>query len=366
MTYVPVVNMDYPTSIQAGGSFNSAASTINATGHKYAWIGSVRWNDRSDTSKDIRSLSFPFGSVVKAGGSGLTVSVQALDAANGPPGRPDGTPIQSVAIANGNASFASNTYITTGNLGADVTVNYGDRIAVVVEFDGSGRLGSDSVAIAHANGFSMSDGPSLLTASWAAVTAFNSIVLNFADGSVGVLEPAIPMSSSTVGFAINTGTNPDEIALKFTPDFKCKIDGIWAGMTTATDGSFDLILYQGTTALRTVSFDYNTLRTASYHCVVAEFAELELTPATAYYVAIKPTSANSVTMRGYTVSSSGVMALASGAGTTQWAQRVDAGSWDESLTTRRPLMGVRISAIDDGAGGGGSGLAANPLGGFIG
>jgi hypothetical protein len=35
--------------------------------------------------------------------------------------------------------------------------------------------------------------------------------------------------------------------------------------------------------------------------------------------------------------------------------RLDQGAWGGEVTTRRPLMGVRLSAFDDAVGGGGGG-----------
>ena len=59
------------------------------------------------------------------------------------------------------------------------------------------------------------------------------------------------------------------------------------------------------------------------------------------------------------------MQLMPGDSQCYYATRTDGGAWSAVTDTRRPLIGVRLSAIDDGSGGGGGGLAANPLGGFI-
>jgi len=119
---------------------------IDATGEMAAFCGRVWFSARSGT-KNLSRVGFRFGAVTKSGGSGLTVSLQDVTLSAGPPMQPDGTQDQTVAIANGNASFASNTWIRTGTFSASRTVTYGDLLAVNVEYDGGGRTNPDSVIV---------------------------------------------------------------------------------------------------------------------------------------------------------------------------------------------------------------------------
>lgn len=366
MALVNINGLFFPPTLLSAASPNTGSSVIDATGEKYAWIGRVTWADKSVSSRAIRRARFLFGSVTKAGGSALTFSLQNVDTANGPPAQPDGTQDQTVAIANANAAFLSNTYITTGDLSADRTVSLGEYIAAVLEYDGSGRLGADSVAISHilpSTGI-LADGPSLFTASWATVGAFNGIVFECADGAVATLDPALPTSSSTATLSFNSGSAADEVALKFTPDFACRIDALWAScFPTGIAADFDVVLYQGTTVLQTVSVDANTApNTSTPRTYILPIAETTLTAGVTYYVALKPTTANNVTMRYVDVSSSAIRDLLPGGAQCSYSTRADAGAWSDT-DTRYPYLGVRLSAIDNGAGGGG--LAANPVGGFI-
>lgn len=364
MTLVAVRNIYFPSPSVPGASFTSATGVIDATGEKYAWIGRVYWADRSVSSRDIRRARFLFGPVTKAGGSGLTFSLQNIDAANGPPGRPDGTQDQTVAIANGNASFASNTYFTTGNLSADRTVSYGELLTAVLEYDGSGRLGSDSVAVYQAGNTIFSDGPALFTASWATNNGLNGLVFEFADGEVGVLGPSLPLSAATVTLNLSSSTTPDEVALKFTPTFACKVDGLWAAITQGAGADMDLVLYQGTTALQTASVDSNTTKSTSAPAIVeVPIPETTLTAGTAYYVAAKPTTTNQITARFADITSTAVMACLPCGAAAFYSARTDAGSWSDT-TTRYPMLGVRLSAVDNGASAGGSG-GARLIGGTV-
>src|SRR5688572_26574526 len=105
-------------------------SPIDATGEQFAISGPV-WFKEGTGTKDITRVGFSFGTITKAGGSGLTVSLQNVSAVAGPPLQPDGTQDQTVAIANGNAAFASNTWIRTDALSANRTVSFGENLSVV-------------------------------------------------------------------------------------------------------------------------------------------------------------------------------------------------------------------------------------------
>lgn len=366
MALIDIHGLYFPPISLAGNAFTSTTGIIDATGERYAWIGRVRWVDKSVATRDIRRARFLFGPVTKAGGSALTFSLQNIDTANGPPARPDGTPDQTVAIANADANFAANTYYTTGNLSADRTVAYGELICAVLEYDGSGRLGSDSVAIYHGSNSIFVEGTALFTASWAANSGLNGIVFEFADGTVGVLDAAGPISSPTVSLNVNTGSTPDEVALKFTPDFACSVNRIWANPATAgATADFELILYQGTTALQTVAVDANTLKaTGAANVVEVAIPETALTAGTAYYVALRPTTANNIGVRYMDVATPAIRACLPGGTQCSYGARTDAGAWTDTAT-RYPFIGVHISKIDNGAGAGG-GLLRHPgmTGGF--
>ena len=133
-------------------------------------MGKVWFAERTGT-KDIRRVGFRFGTVTKAGGSAVTVSLQDVNLAAGPPLQPDEVQDQTVAIANADAGFATGLWYRTGTLSADRTVAYGEDLCVVFEYDGAGRLGSDVVNIAYSSvgleGLPHSANVVLKTASWA-------------------------------------------------------------------------------------------------------------------------------------------------------------------------------------------------------
>lgn len=351
-----------------GSAPSISTSLLNdATGEKVAFIGQV-WN-KDRTTKSITKIGFRFGSVVKAGGSGLTVSLQNVDTTTGPVGRPDETQDQTVAIANGNASFASNTWCQTNALSTNRSVAYGEMIAVVWEFDGSGRLGADSYVI---SGMSGSEGhlPLSLTklgGSWDWNAVSPNIIFEFTDGTFGTLRGAWPFSAvNSLSFASNT--TPDEYAMEFQLPAPCKVDGGWfAGfLISAGTGDFDIVLYNGTTVLATKSYDANFVEQVNSQKLF-EFcfsSEVELAANTTYRLAVKPTTTAGVDVAYFDVSAAGHL-QAHGFGEFGTTSRTDSGAWAAPTTTRRLLAGLHVSSIDDGTGGGNTIIVNKIINNFI-
>lgn len=339
----------------------SSSALIDATGEKIACIGRV-WNPAS-TTKSIRKVGFPFGSVTKAGGSGLTLSLQDVDLTSGPAYRPDGTQDETYAIANGNSSFASNTWFMSGDLSADRSVAFGELIAVVLEYDGSGRLGSDSVVMRGPNGGQGRQlGRALYTASWAAIDGCPAILFEFSDGTYGSFDAGMPLSEPIAQLSYGSTSNPDEYALKFTPPFNCKCDGAWL-LFYGNTGDADIVLYEGTTSLVSVSLDANAAYSAFNNDTLVTFPEQSLTAGTTYYLAVKPTTSTAVQPFDIAVANSAYWQAFPGGADFSYATRVDGGAWSANAA-RRLVAGVRLYPT---ASGGSGGLLAHPgmRGGFV-
>lgn len=348
-----------------GPSF--ANVVFDATGDKVSMIGRVWFSDRTGT-KDIRRIQFRWGAVTKAGGSGITLSLQDVDAANGPVIRPDGTPDQTVAIAA--ADVTADTWHRSNALSADRTVNYGDLIAVVWEFDGGGRLGADSYALAcptltSSALFPINNQGAVVNfngATWALSTALMNIVLEFSDGSYGILQGAMAASAFN-SHAHNSGSTPDEYAMKITPSFELDIDGMGAVTSASAGGNYDLVFYSGTTAEATVNIDQNQLINSGARSVSIPIPLENLSASSDYYVAVKPTGGTNVTVYSFDVNDVAFLDLFGPFGSNMtYATRTDAGAWTET-TTRRLFAWVQLAGVPSASGGG---LAANPIRGFIG
>jgi hypothetical protein len=342
------------------GLTESAALLIDATGEKAAFIGPVIFGGDRTTSRAIRKVSFKFGAVTKAGGSGLTLSLQDVSAAAA--FVPDEVQDQTVAIAA--AGVTTQTAYTTGNLSADRTVNYGDMVAVVIEFDGGGRLGADSFVISSLANVQQSrtSGTLKTGGTWAQQVRRPLLHFEFADGTFGTMEGALP-ASALGSVAFNSGSAADEIAMgvQFPFEVVCLGADVLA-LAAGTSSDFDIVLYEGTTARRTCSVDAMQLPTATNAAHwVALWAPYTIPANTLFRIALKPTTANSVTMYYRDVAAAALLDIAFGGQNFCYASRVDAGAWTD-VTTRQPLnWSVRIASVPNDVGGSGGGLLSPNL-----
>jgi len=335
----------------------AAFGPIDATGEKLAFVGRVFFPSRTGT-KNISRVQFRFGTVTKTGGSALTLSLQDVSLTSGPPGQPDGIQDQTVAIPN--ADIVTGWY-RTGTLSSERTVSYGDLLAIVVEFDANGRLGSDAINLSIVNrsyaNFQTSHCSLLLyTTSWAIFDNYNipNVLLEFSDGTFGTLVGA-DVASNISYVNINSDSSPDEVALKFKFPFKCKIDGVIMNYYAVASADFNIVLYNASgTALVTVSVDANTLVTSNYRLLIVNFSEQTIEANTNYYLAVKPTTTNTGGIAYIDVDNANHMSVLPGGTNCYWSQRTDAGAWSDT-TTRRPLISPIISSLSDDAGGGGTG-----------
>lgn len=247
-------------------------------------------------------------------------------------------------------------------------MNHGDLLSVVVEFDGSGRLGADSAQISRMalGNISQVLHPSggLYTTSFpvAASQGRNIVVLEFSDTSLGTLDHA-HICSGTTANNIHTGTTPDEVAIKWTPPFSGKVSGMWCQVQTGNNArDFDMVLYEGTTQKQLSSMDANIMSTDE-RLAFRMWPETDFTSGTAIYGAIKPTTGNSIGVLAFDVANAAHFDLQECGQAMHFASRTDAGAWT-AVTTRRLNAGFLITAQDFPSGGGG--MAANPLRGLIG
>lgn len=343
-----------------------ASTRIDATGEKVSYIGRFFHKDRG--TKTVNKVGFRFGTVSKASGSALTLSLQNVNLASGPPGNPDETQDQTVAIANADAAFASNTWCEK-TLGSTRSVAEGELLGMVLEFDGSGRLGADTVDISFLDVQNAAQGGSVISktgGTWANVPGLPNLVLGCDDGTYGTLIPitGLPEGWGPVS-ALNTltyhsGSAADEIAMPFSFPFPVRCNGAWALVRLIADADLDVVLYNGTTAIASASVDGDTvLLTTGSRPTLVRWAPVDLAAGTTYYLAIKPTTANNVSVETFDVNTAAHFQAHAGGQGWSYVDRVDLGAWNSPVGYRRPCCGLVLSAFDDGAGGGG-GMLVHP------
>jgi hypothetical protein len=360
MAYV-TTNFSVPPLITATPLL-AAAATISLTAgtHKFVWGGRV-WNKDAAT-KTINFVEFLPGAITNTGTSTMQISLQDMDTAN--QARPDGTPDQSVTFAD-TAPTSATWYSTVAATGAPLgrSVTYGEKLCVVLEY--SSFAGTTSFGVVPGLANTTSPGSSWTssdTGSWAIGAALPNIILGFSDGTFGTLgHPGrcFPYSSIATVTTTTTATTPDEIALRFSLPYNCKVSGGWFTCAPASAGrDFEIALYEGTntTPLASETFDAYHQSATTGRYMEAHFAsEITLTANTVYYLTWKPLQAAVSSYYHYNVATANHWQAHGGGTEFYYADRVDnAASWSNVTTTRRPHAGIIVSAIDDGAGSGGS------------
>lgn len=172
--------------------------------------------------------------------------------------------------------------------------------------------------------------------------------------------------------SIRQDTTPDEIGLGFTMPSgfgsNYKISQALLQIATVgntSGGTFDIVLYEGTTALQTTTIDINEVAgvgSTRRYDLPFDVTLSSLTPGTEYIIAVKPNSTVSnenVVVREIALPVSDDKS-AYGNYSLKYYSRTNGGSWSET-TTRLPCFGFVIDSVTTSGGS----TAANPLAGYI-
>lgn len=314
----------------------------------------VAFRVQAPKTGNLGAVKFRLGTVT----TGDTLKVSFQDA--GASGDPDGTPDQYRTIVVANTD--DDRWVVTGVLTADGTdggakrsVTRGDWFFVVIEFNsfvaGNLNIQGASKPVPIGNGAYGDHN----TGTWVKnALAFCGIVY-YDDNSFAYTPTCSPTVSQATN-SLNTGTTPDEVALKFQVPVEVSCSGAW--VMCDLDGEASIILYaaDGTTVLASATFlSAERADTAVRQMEFLWGADVTLAAATVYYLAVKPTTATSLTVRYVDVPSAGDMDALPGGQTCIWSQRTDGGAWADT-TTKRLKAAVMLNKVHDGVGGGGGGL----------
>lgn len=345
----------------------------------YVYLAAGTGTKTFGTSSKISWL--PGGSVTFAddGASDPTLRVgikkaSVIDAANGPAARATiGAAAFNVYddLVGGTDTITSTTYRTdnmSANDGANVSVTHGDLIAVCFHLDKPGAA-AQSVKV-RTNG-TLSGGDSKFPATTLVTSGPTytnlglppNVVLTFDDGSLGWLEGSAMVSGSAVGTEAIGNTNI--YGNIWTPTFKCKVDAMAYTMTTAGTTNYDAGLWSdplGTPAAvagANVSVDPQILTSTGQRAALVLFpTETELTVGSPYAFGVQQNSATALTIVHSDFAAAGHM-QANGLDSTCYAAKSTAGAAFAAQNSglRRGAFWLRISSVDDGAGGGAGGNA---------
>lgn len=328
----------------------TTGDVLDADGEKDAYILRV---PRTGT---LKAVGFRLGTVTQAPTNGLRVSFQDVSLTTGDP---DEATDQFRDVTSG---LTTGAWVTTGLITDDGTdtgvkrsVTRGALLAVVVEFasfsagDNLGVYARASVntigsgAVGHAYNTHKTGG------TWAKNRGALNLALQYDDDVWECLD--LPMHNLAALNSVNfsSSSSPDERGLIFQfPAPVAVRGGWWRGLNTATDT--DMVLYDanGTTALETITFDAQVTTTgiggnASYAPFSQDRVLLANTP---YRLVMKPGSSN-MTLHDFDVAAAAIMNAHEGGQAWHYTQRTDGGAWSET-TTKRPMMGLLVTGIDDG------------------
>jgi hypothetical protein len=328
-----------------------ATFALDASGEKLAYIVTI-WKPGI-----LHKVYFRTATV--ATGDTLKVSFQNVDDTTGDP---DGTPDQYRTIVVGNGD--DNVALQTGILSSDGTDNgtkrtvvAGERLAIVFEFDSfvAGNILLTARSAAAGPGSSGQIYSDHFTAAWVKSANLPMVALEYSDGSYGPIPYVDPSVSGMAAEVFASDDTPDERGLIFQAPFSAKVMGFWANVDIDADA--DVVLYDsdGTTPLETYRLDSNVRQATHslpYHVPIS--TEVTLTKDTNYRLTLKPASTTDVGLMVGNVPAAAVMDAYSGGQECHYTARTDGGAWAET-TTKRPFMGLILSALDNGVSSGGAG-----------
>lgn len=343
---------------------NPTGSTIDAVGESIAFVGRLHLPGGPGSSKTLSTGKIHYKSgVVTFANAGTTLKAGVQDVAA--TGLEDGTYDVSGTVTGGGGSPTSNNLNSITMATGTKTITHGDLIAVVIEM--TARGGADSVVVQRNNNAGSMPYCTTDTGAGPAKSSTTPIVtIEFDDGTMGWLGTSSFACLLETSAAVNTGTTPDEIALVFRLPIAATLAGTILDLASiaATD-DFEVILYTdplGTpVAARTVTVDADLIGLTAGFFEAMFATTLALAANTDYGIALRPTTANSLTYQSIAFGNSNLRKPTTLG--TNWclATRSDQTGAFSQDTTRIPKIGIILSQFDDGASAGGTTIAGTPM-----
>lgn len=319
--------------------------------------GEVFWTDGQ--THDVDVLHWRTGNASTPSFT-LRSGLRNLDLTAGPAGRDDGT-------EDGNSGTHVNPAGTTNfstTLATPRTVAHGERLAWVLDLTAwvSGNVRAPAGLTAQANEHgsfgTYYNGTTYALISQPLIPLLTLEAIEGGSSVFGVFLPGMPrFTAAPASLSFNSGSAADEESLAFTLVQPAKrIQWGWF-LTTVSGGSFDVVLYLGTTALATKTFDANTWGADA----VARWVEGTFAGSFAagtYRLALKPASGTNVTITTVAMTA-GHLATVGGTSADHAyllgrSNRVDAGAWSTPDDTSLPFpafVDIEPAAASGGDGG---------------
>lgn len=334
---------------------NSSSMLIDAADEVACYVFRIR------KTGTVTRVQFLTGNVTT--GATVDVRLETLNSSKQPSGTLFGTNTN-VSHVIGNSD--DNIQLRTATLTGSASVTAGDEIAVVIVNPSSSfgtiNLASSGTAFTPPGGF-----PKCFNPARNSIAGSDQmhpwIALEYDDGTFDFPLGSFPANLVTT-ITLTTASNPDEVALYFTPPVKMRVVGWHALMNLAAAGDFRVNLYASgnDTPLMTKDYDGDESTASTSRQITELFGDSEVLAAgTTYRLGFLPTTANSVILRYWECHSSylnlldttlGKQAMHYSARNRSGTTDPDAAAWSQT-TNRRLFAGLIIDQFDDGAGGGG-------------
>lgn len=315
-----------------------STDAVNSTTAKQASIFRV------PKSGNVHKIGFNLAAVTTAGAP--NIQLQTVDATTG---LPTGTGYAASSATNFTPAAGWNEV----TLGADVAVTAGDEIAIVIAANG----GASSFTVNMLTDTIWSGGypfcARFSAGSWAKRAKRPVMALIYDDATCGQVLDNFPITSITAA-TFNSGSTPDERALKFVAKWPMRVAGVW--VFADGDGDFSVKLYDtdGTTVLGTITTDKDIREGTNEDTYFLRFTTpITLVVNSTYRLSILPTSATNMTMYEFVFPSAAAMDACELGQNWSQSQRTDAGAWTDNTLTRPIGVGLMIDKFDDGLSGAG-------------
>jgi hypothetical protein len=361
--------------VSGAGANVSANVTVDAANESCHFIGYVSLAGRSG-SKTISSsggkIHWTTGTSITFanGATNLRIGIQDVDTA-GPPGRGDGTFDVYADLVGGTDTITADAWMTTAMESGTKTITHGDLVCIALTT--TARGGADSVLVRYS--LLATQTVTTVNSHFPQVTAVTSgptytaqngvpvVLIEFDDGTFGFIDGALVLkpAAATAFYtnnSIDSGTDPDEYALIFEFPVPVTIDALSCLVNPETSSSdFELILYsdpEGTpSAIETLTIDANQAQTSMRQVLRSLATPRDLTANTKYAVAIRPTTANNVSVLTISVNDASHWDAHTLNQDAYLGTRKDQTGAFGTTATSRIYASVRAIKFDDGTGSGG-------------
>lgn len=354
-------------------NFTAAVNlTYDSDTDRLAWVG------RSPVTDTLSKVYFRTNTVT----TGCTVDVKIETVTNG---RPSGSLVAAGATASVAIADSDDNAWKTATIGTPPSLNAGDEFAIIITVDTTGATPAINFAAAPAGTTTspwMTHYPLILqdtgAGTWTSPGNAFCWIVEFGTAGVVPMRGMLPFATAGAGAAgtttaYNSGSSPDEVALRFVLPFKARCIGIMAAMFNGAAGAdFTASLWDATgdadneaLAQETVDGDYVlTAGTTDGLVVVMLNTPVTLTAGATYYAGIRADTANNISVAevaNATVTNALLAFPGVNANTYRASRTWTAGDADDwtTTTTTLPMIYLIIDQLDDGNGNGNIGGAMN-------